>query len=76
MSHIRYTIHALDVLKERNLSRELIESVVREPQWEESASGEVWCGFKRIGKKVLRVVIKGRHEPFTVITAYYDRRKA
>jgi len=76
LGHIRYTSHALDVLKERNLSKELVDSVVREPGWEESVSGEVWCSFKRIGKKVLRVVVKGKRDPFTVITAYYDRRKA
>ena len=72
---IQYTSHALDVLRERNLGKELVESAVREPEWRESVSGEVWCGFRRIGSKVLRVVIRGKREPFTVITAYYDRRK-
>ncbi len=35
---------------------------------------EVWHAFKKIGKKVLRVVIKGREEPYTVITMFYDKR--
>ena len=74
--HIQYTSHALDVLKERNLSKELVESVIRRPEWKEPVSKEVWCVFRRIGKKVLRVVVKGRGESYTVITAYYDRRKA
>ena len=72
---VHYTSHALDVLKERNLGREIIESVVRSPEWKEPVSGEVWCAFRRIGRKVLRVVIRGNSTPFTVVTAYYDRRK-
>jgi hypothetical protein len=26
-----------------------------------------------MGKKVLRIVIKGREEPYTVITMFYDK---
>ena len=73
--HIQYTSHALDALRERHLSKELVELAVRGADWREPASGEVWCAFKRIGRKVLRVVVKGKREPLTVITAYYDRRK-
>ena len=73
--HIQYTRHALSALKERSLSKELVELAVRGADWKEAASGEVWCAFKRIGRKVLRVVVKGKREPLTVITAYYDRRK-
>ena len=75
MRSIRYTKHALDVLKERNLNREIVESIVIAPDWKEAVSSDVWCGFKRIGKKVLRVVIKGKRDTLTVVTAYYDRRK-
>ena len=73
--HIRYTGHALDVLRERKLSKELVESVILSPEWKEPVSTDVWCGFKRIGQKVLRVVVKGKRAPLIVITAYYDQRK-
>ena len=76
MLRIRYTQHALGVLKERNLSKELVDAVVSSPEWKEVVSGDVWCGFKRIDRKVLRVVVRGKRDLLTVITAYYDRRKA
>ena len=75
MSKIRYTQHAFDVIVERKLAKELVESTVLFPEWEEKGSSEVWSAFKRVGKKVLRVVAKGKRAPFTVITAYYDRRR-
>jgi len=34
----------------------------------------VWHAFRRVGKKVLREVIKGREKSYTVITMFYDKR--
>ncbi|MBI4431208.1 MAG: DUF4258 domain-containing protein [Candidatus Omnitrophica bacterium] len=75
MTSIHYTKHALDVLKERKLSKELIESAMASPDWKEQVSGEIWCIFKRTSGRVLRVVIKDRRDSLTVVTAYFDRRK-
>ncbi len=74
MVKISYTQHALDVMAERMISKELVESTVINPDWEESEAAEIWNAFRRIHRKVLRVVIKGR-KSHIVITTYYDRRK-
>ena len=34
----------------------------------------IWYAFRKIGHKVVRVVVKGEQKPYTVITMYYDRR--
>ncbi|MDI6916542.1 MAG: DUF4258 domain-containing protein [Thermoplasmatales archaeon] len=71
---IKFTKHAEDMLKERNIDRNLVESAVQNPDWKEAPKNELWCAFKRVGVKVLRVVVKGEEKPYTVITAYYNKR--
>ena len=75
MQRIHYTNHAVDAVRERNLDKELVESAVTAPDWQEAAEEGLWSAFKRINKKVLRVVVRGKGESVTVVTAYYDRRK-
>lgn len=75
MIRISYTQHALDAMVERMISIELVESTVLHPEWKEGSERETWSAFRRIGRKVLRVVVKGNKSPYTVITTYYDRRK-
>jgi len=76
MARASFTKHAEDMLKERKFTKEEIISVMSNPDWWENdeQEAEVWHAFKRVGKKVLRVVIKGRKEPYTVITMFYDKR--
>lgn len=76
MVKVGFTRHAEDMLRERKFTQEEIISVIRNHDWREDdeQETEVWHVFKRIGKKVLRVVIKGREEPYTVITMFYDKR--
>lgn len=71
---IKFTKHAEDMLKERKIDISLVESAVQNPDWKEDGEDELWHAFKRVGSKVLRVVIKGKEKPYTVITTYYDRR--
>ena len=72
---IAFTKHALSVIQERRLDKAFVELAVQSPDWKEAGQGDVWSGFKRTSGKVLRVVVRGQRDPFTVITAYYDRRK-
>jgi len=51
----------------------LIEDVVQHPDWKEETN-DIWYAFQQREGKVLRVVVKGKTQPFTVITMYYDRR--
>ena len=71
---IRFTKHAEEMLRERNLDRELVVDAVLNPDWTEEETEEVWHAFRRVGDKVLRVVVKGHVEPYLVITAFFDRR--
>ncbi|MEW5759230.1 MAG: DUF4258 domain-containing protein [Candidatus Thermoplasmatota archaeon] len=71
---IKFTKHAEDMLKERNIDRKLVESAILKPDWKENAKNDVWCAFKYVGTKVLRAVIKGREKSYTIITIYYDKR--
>lgn len=76
MAKVSFTKHAEDMLIEREFTREQIISITEKPDWKQDDEDEVdvWHAFKRIGKKVLRVVVRGREEPYTVITMFYDKR--
>lgn len=76
MVKVSFTRHAEDMLRERKFSKEEVTSVIVDHDWKEDdeLETEVWYAFKKIGNKVLRVVIKGREEPYTVITMFYDKR--
>lgn len=71
---IKFTKHAEDILKERNIDITFVEDAVRNPDWKEYAEDELWYAFKRVEGKVLRVVIKGRKKPYMIVTMYYDGR--
>lgn len=73
LKDINFTKHAEDMLVERGFRKEMIEEIVTKPEWKDKGEGDTWHAFKRIGGKVLRVVVKG-DKPFTVITMYFDRR--
>jgi|Deesub1362A_J573_1020465.scaffolds.fasta_scaffold01665_10 hypothetical protein len=74
MKTVRFTKHAEDVLRERGLPKDLVVETVLRPDWTERETEEVWHAFRRVGEKVLRVVVKGEKEPYLVITAFFDRR--
>lgn len=73
MIKINFTKHATDMLIERRFQRELIEDIVAHPEWVEKDDEDIWFAFKRIDRKVLRVVIRGS-DPALVVTMYFDRR--
>lgn len=70
---VKYTEHAEDMLIERNFSKELVEDVVYNYDWKVEED-DVWHAYKRVKGKVLHVVVKGKSEPYTVITVFFDRR--
>ncbi len=73
LKNINFTKHAEDMLFERGFQKDMIKEIVSQPEWTERSEGDKWYAFKRIGEKVLRVVVKGNN-PSTVITMYFDRR--
>ena len=62
MVKVKFTKHAEDMLIERKFTKEDIVSVIENPDWKENDEHEngIWHIFKKIGEKVLRIVIKGR----------------
>ena len=74
MEKVHFSKHAKDMLQERELSKELVVDTVLNPDWTEWETEEVWHAFRRVGERVLRVVVKGEKEPYLVITAFFDRR--
>lgn len=76
MVKVKFTKHAEDMLIERKFTKENIISVIENPDLKENDEheNEIWHVFKKIGEKVLRVVIKGRNEPYIVVTMFYDKR--
>jgi hypothetical protein len=71
---VEFTKHAEDMLKERKFDRAFIVEVVDNPERKERGVGDVWYAYRRVGDKVVRVVVKGKQKPYTIITMYYDRR--
>ena len=63
-----------DMLIERKFTEGQIVSIIENPDWKEEKEDDVWHAFKRVENRVLRVVIKGKEEPYTVITMFYDKR--
>jgi len=76
MVKVNFTKHAEDMLIERVFTKEGIISIIENPDWQmnDEDEADVWHVFKKIGKKVLRIVLKGREQPYTVITMFYDKR--
>lgn len=72
--NVRFTKHAENMLRERRFRKETVENIVQNPDWKEVGEEDIWFAFRKVGKKVIRVVVEGRRKPYTVITMYYDRR--
>ena len=73
MKTASFTKHAEHMLIERKFQKEVIEDIIAQPEWTETGEGDIWYAFKRLGRRILRVVVKGNN-PSTVITMYFDRR--
>jgi len=71
---IIFTLHAEDMLVEREFKRKFITQVILKPDFKESGAGDVWYAIKKVGHKYLRVVVGGKKKPYIVISLYYDRR--
>jgi hypothetical protein len=71
---IIFTLHAEDMLVEREFKREFIVKVISKPDFTESGEGDIWYAIKKVGQKYLRVVVGGKKKPYIVISLYYDRR--
>ena len=60
MEMVRFSKHAGDMLRELRLPTDLVVETVLRPDRTERETEEVWHPFRRVGEKVLRVVVKGK----------------
>jgi len=41
---------------------------------ERGGEDDIWYAFRRVGERVVRVVVRGKEKPYIVVTVYFDRR--
>jgi hypothetical protein len=66
---IRYTLHALERMRQRGIEKNLVEQCLDNPDKDEDIEGARRC-IKRIGNRALVVVYKSVNNTLMVITAY------
>jgi hypothetical protein len=77
---VRFTVHALAVMAERNIAAAWVERVLEAPEWreEDSPGPPLWRAFARIpefGDRTLRVVYHDDGIERRVITVFFDRNR-
>ena len=75
-----YTRHAVDVMRERLIPKEWVESAVTEPDLRapDPNDPEVERFFRRIperGDRVLRVAVNTNVAPWRVVSVFFDRSR-
>jgi hypothetical protein len=76
---VEFTLHAMDVMKEREVAREWLEQAVTSPDWVEPDLGweKVERRFKIIaenGNRVQRVVCLETDSNVPTISVFFDRK--
>ncbi len=66
---IVYTLHALERLRQRGITREQVEQCIREPDKIEKLEGLHRC-IKRLNNKVLVAIYKESRDRIIIITAF------
>ena len=67
---IRYTLHALERLRQRGIKRELVEHCLKSPDKDEEINDLRRCTKKKLNNRVIVVVYKQVNDTLIVITAY------
>ena len=71
---IRYTLHALERMRQRGIEKSLIEECLRNPGKEEGLGDDVYKCVRRINRKVLIVIYKRVDDATIIITAYISSK--
>jgi len=66
---IIYSLHALERMRQRGISKELIVLCIQNPDKSEELE-EVYRCIKKIDNKVIVVVYRRENDKFMVVTAY------
>jgi hypothetical protein len=70
MKQIIFIQHALDRLKERGISKELVMKIIRNPDGVDSEIATRNIAYKLIEGKLIRIVYDEEEESIVVISAY------
>ncbi len=70
---IRYSLHALERMKQRGIDRELVEECLANPDKVDHLNDVYRC-IKKHGEKVLVVIYKRFHNTILVITTFISSK--
>ncbi len=71
--NIIYTLHALERIRQRGISRKLVELCLQNPDRDEELVETNRC-VKKINDRVIVVIYKKEDENFIIITAYLSSK--
>jgi hypothetical protein len=77
-TEVSFTLHALDVMEEREIVREWVERVIAQPslRFRDPADPELTAVLAPIPERenrVLRVIYNAEVDPTRVVTTFFDR---
>ena len=70
---IIYSLQALERIRQRGISKELVILCIQNPDKSEELKGVYRC-IKRINNKVIIVIYKRENDRFIVVTAYLSSK--
>jgi hypothetical protein len=77
MEEYEYSIHAIDMIHERELQEDWIYETITDPDYTEFINSDEIHYIKQIkefGNRFLRVVVNPYSKPKRIITLFFDRR--
>ena len=77
MENYEYSVHAIDMIIERDIPENWIEETILSPDFTEYVSNEELHFIKQIneyGNRYLKVVVNPFKQPNTIVTIFFDRR--
>lgn len=72
--NIRYTLHALERMRQRGIESSRVEECLRNHDREESLGGDYYKCVKRINGRVIVVIYKREDSTIIIITAYVSSK--
>ena len=78
MPEYTFTVHARDMLREREISEELVSQALNLPDEKNMGKDGNMHYFKSLperGKQVLHVVVNENVKPYRIVTLFLDRRR-
>ena len=75
MKEVQFTNHAEEKLSERDIDKEIVTTIIRNPDERLLGRDDTIIAQKEVGGKMLRVVFREEQNDYIVITAYFTEKK-